>query len=372
MCSPGGKQNRKLGALAVLLLFLVSSYWTIRCQKESGTDSTSLLLAGLVLAGPSGCPQIIGDGLTLCGDTVVSLEVSREEFDRVAPWPGIPTADARRYTKELLFSRFRDDFDYVVFLINDRNAAAGGWSRSVSQDVTGLGFSPFDNGALYGTSGNLNAVIYLTTLGAITGGPFLHEIMHTWGNYVLPSESASHWGLSSAGGQLGGWDPDTFQDLGYTNGNGKNVYQASKGESYHYFGVNANGGNCMPYSPIELYLMGLIPSSEVPDIKVAVNPEPEDFPNGIFAADSIDTVTIDDIIADHGLRTPGPSSSQKHFRVLTVILTPTALTNEDWNLVLDDIREMEAPTKAGYCENFASATGYRATIQFGDLNNSLR
>ena len=145
-------------------------------------------------------------------------------------------------------------------------------------------------------------------------GPALHEIMHRWANSVVPTVWGGHWGFSSAYGQLGGLDIETLVD----HGNG--LYSAD---------MLNRSSHTVPYSPIELYLAGLIPADEVPDIWVAEDgeraPSDEDLcVNGdghcMFTATRIRTYTIEDIIAEHGERVPDYVNSQKDFRAAAVLL----------------------------------------------------
>ena len=70
----------------------------------------------------------------------------------------------------------------------------------------------------------------------------------------MPAGSIPHWGVSSVNGQLGGFALSSLEELG------EGLYQANP------FGTFANGGNRLPYSSLELYLMGMIPEEEVEDI----------------------------------------------------------------------------------------------------------
>ena len=145
-----------------------------------------------------------------------------------------------------------------------------------------------------------------------SGGGGLHEMMHRWANHVIPTSVGSHWGFSSANGQLGGFDLTDLVRLD----NGR--YSAG------YFGTVANGGNSVPYSPIELYLAGLIPPEEVPDLWVAKDGrwlnEYDDARNRLFTASEIETWSIERIVREHGLRMPNFRHSQKHFRAAAILL----------------------------------------------------
>ena len=79
--------------------------------------------------------------------------------------------------------------------------------------------------------------------------------MHLWKSdlEVIPSTEHRHWGFSSVGGQLGGFQLDELRSLG----DGK--YSAGNFAPQRAL-------KSVPYSPLEMYLAGFIPSSKVPDI----------------------------------------------------------------------------------------------------------
>lgn len=73
------------------------------------------------------------------------------------------------------------------------------------------------------------------------------------------------WGFSNAGGQLGGAKYMRIVKENCGGIIGKIRYQGSmepdlnENGSFKYggFGLNTNGGNSLPYSDIELYIMGM-------------------------------------------------------------------------------------------------------------------
>ena len=109
--------------------------------------------------------------------------------------------------------------------------------------------------------GRLIGLIHFTYRDGILWGPGLHEVMHAWANYIVDpgSRVGAHWGFSSANGQLGGFDINDLVDRG------NDEYTAGR------FGTFANGGNSVPYSPIELYLAGWIGPEDVPDLWLGRN-----------------------------------------------------------------------------------------------------
>ena len=197
---------------------------------------------------------------------VCSLELSAAEYD---DWflGNQSSTDVRTMTSRL-YTVFDDLFDFVFF-INNADVNPGGYSGrhyGVKNDIEGIGSSLFDNTSLYGSDGQLQSVLHLRTLSNLRGGPSLHEIMHRWANRLddIPN-SGAHWGFSSVGGQLGGWAPGTLTFLG------GNSYDADGVNGGSGFGTIANGGNGVPFSPLELYLMGLTSTTTVEALQVAEN-----------------------------------------------------------------------------------------------------
>ena len=201
-------------------------------------------------------------------------------------------------------------------------------------------------------------------------GPTLHELMHPWANFIVPTFSPAHWGFSSADGILGGFNLNTLVDLG------SGRYDA---EEFSYGGYSTNN---KLYSPIELYLAGLIPPEEVPDLWVAEDGEPLLNENGewnrhSFVASRVKTYTIEDIVAKHGPRVPDHSKSQKNFRAAVILLVseeypPTRSKLEALSAdasVFSDADEGIGPANT---YNFYWATGGRATLTMDGLSRFQR
>ena len=154
---------------------------------------------------------------------------------------------------------------------------------------------------------------------ALMNGPSLHEILHAWANFAVPTAVGAHWGFSSANGQLGGFDLANLEDLG----GGR--YAAGR------FGTFANGGNGPPYSPIELYFAGFLPPEGVPDLWVAEDGQwvrgadgtraRTEAGSGIFEAADVRTYTVDDIVERNGPRAPAMGEAQWNFRAALILLT---------------------------------------------------
>ena len=347
----------------------------------------------------------LGDGFSLVSDrndlTGALLEVS------VTAQQWSELTDVNYFLPQLkeltnrVYSKFNDDFDFVFFVLNapmDDNTKSQlgfyGLNSRVSNNVTGLGVGKHDFTAEWGSQGKLISTIYLPSYDAISGGPALHEMLHSWGTFICPTfdvgnrQYLGHWGISNANGQAGGFKYLRVVEENSGGEEGKTLYQASRRPetnrdgSFKFggFGINANDANSTPYSDIELYLMGLISDDELRNANFQLDVyskneyDPAAFADGYFYSMAKKTYTIDDLIARNGRRNPDASTSQKEFRVLTVVLTPeTAEANymsdimRDINWLAGSVSDKTYPN----LYNFRQATENRGSLIVNDLINSL-
>ena len=273
------------------------------------------------------------------------------------------------------YGRFRDEFDFLFIISNlergeYRARPYSGISIVVRNSVQGIGkriYTP-DSSSSYG-SDRLLSVMHLTERGSITGGPALHELIHTWGNDIdILRGPGGHWGFISPRGQLGGFDMADLVDLGggrYRAGN---------------FSPEGYADQSLPYSPIELYTAGFIPPEEVPPMRVAEDGAWATDENGesviengepVFTASSFSTLTIQDIIDAEGPRVPDSASSQKNFRAGVIFLIDSShpANREQLDALSDDITWFTNPNNDDNTNyNFYEATGGRATITMGGMS----
>ncbi len=280
------------------------------------------------------------------------------------------------------YEYFQDDFDFLFFVSNlslfNHNPFEPTWWKpeyhgrhvGVMNDVQGIGQEMFSRNDEWGSEDALQGIIHLSYSGSFFIGPALHELMHRWGNSIVPTGFGSHWGFSSSNGQLGGFDIADLVDHGggrYSVGSSE---PAPSGWRVH----------TEPYSPIELYLAGLIPPEEVPDLWVAEDAEWLDEYNDdghqIFKASTVRTYNIEDIIAEHGERIPDSSQSQRDFRAAAILLIDENHPAIKWQL--DKVSgHVSSFSLAGEDEfddtyNFWEATGGRARIIMNDLSQFLK
>ena len=273
------------------------------------------------------------------------------------------------------YEYFDDAFDFLLFVSNlslgeDRHRYLG-IHHHAKNDVKGLGLRIFSDDG-WGSAGNLQSVLHFTFDFALSNGPALHEVMHRWANFIVPG--GPHWRFSSANGQLGGFDIANLVDHGggrYSAGN---------------FTLAGFASNSQPFSPIELYLAGLIPPEEVPDLWVAEDGEAllesdgssvyDDNGYRIFTASRVEIYAIEDIIAEHGPRLPDASHAQRDFRAAAILLV-----NEK-DPVYSGVAEGVSVGVTWFSRadrdeyeqtyNFYEATGGRATITTDGLSQLRR
>ena len=277
----------------------------------------------------------------------------------------------------ILYAHFEDAFDFVMFYSNlddideHQHAHYYGVYSSVRNDTAGVGRGTFYD-SRYGSRDKLKGVIHFPYNRALLSGPSLHEMLHAWANFTVPTAVGGHWGFSSAAGQLGGFELGNLVELGDSR------YAAGR------FGTFANGGNRPAYSPIELYFAGYIPPEEVPDLWVAADGKwvvedgnfvRTDDGHAVFSADDVKTYSIEEIVAKNGARVPSMADAQWHFRVAVVLLTDDdhPATTEQLDLLSQHAAWFSRPANDEYyLHNFFEATGGRGSVTMGGLSQFRR
>ncbi len=295
----------------------------------------------------------------------------------------------RKYTAKF-YEHFDDAFDFLMFVSNVDSPDQGvfGTYRPARNDTAGIGQETFSKRAYRRLAAKLQGVMHFPGYDLIRLGPSLHELMHRWANYVVPGKrpsgwanffvpgigSWSHWGFSSAHGQLGGFRLADLVD----HGNGQ--YSAGK------FGPVANGGSSVPYSPIELYLAAFLPLEEVPDLTIAEDGQwllresgaiaGTEKGHPIFTASRLTVYTAEDLVAEYGERVPAYPNTQRNFRAAAILLIdedhPAVRRNldrlsEDVSWFSEDSHGGGSLPDGRRLYNFFGATGGRATIGMDDL-----
>ena len=331
-------------------------------DDEIDFDPTTPAKIRLVTKQPTYSISILGSGRVVNWVSKSRFEKKQIEF----------FSEMEAHTSTI-YSYFKDSFDFMMFAFNrDSYLEEIGYAAQffeVEQDVKGIGRTSRRNGA-FGSQGKLTGAIEFIKRDGLTRSG-LHEVMHNWGNEAEKSSlpisselSSGHWGYRNIGGQLGGWLPGSLETL--ENG----LYRAKSPNPERGYGLWGGANNdYIPYSQFELYLMGMIPPSEIGyDIKRAIDFEWADQFNGTFKASSIETLTIEEFIETEGPRQPSYVDSQKAFRGMYVVISDRPLTLEEWRTADKAVRDFEYQgDNGGRNDNFWEATNGKGTFSFGDL-----
>jgi hypothetical protein len=359
-----------LGALLALSLAALPPW----VAASATTDREPCTAAPLV--------RWIGPFATTPGDCLLAYAVSDEEM---AAWA--------RHPQHLPFrTRLLDDLDthlgfgFDLVLVVVPHPPAGlpfdGTNYPGAECVPGV--SGCDRHPVLGT-------VVLVGLDALSQGPSLHEILHGYTGAVqgtlrslVPTTVPAHWGFSSVGGQLGGWSSSTLRPLadGLWQASRPDPQAAGLAQQQGWFGEVANGGNSVPYAPLELFLMGLLPAAQLPPVTYAEAPEWVDPARGIFSARSLRTLQPAEIAARLDAQQAAfLTRAPRHVRTVVVLVnaTGTAAT-QDVAALRHDIAQFARrgpPTAwiAGAGKplfNFWTATGAAATLDVDDLSRRSR
>lgn len=347
--------------------------------------------AGTGAAGAAGTGAA-GSAGTMAEEDFVPFEGGTRIYEHVLNLVDEAAADQlEAYLKEEAFSLelaarkfyayFGDDYDYL-FLVPDRElgtqlSAAHNSVRNPA--IPGTGIESLPPHLEYYSAARLSAVIPTDFL--FDGFPAIHhEVAHRYANHLDPSlgfgkdgaiELGTHWGLTSVFGQLGGFDGSTLRCETPAGAlppactplpSGRTRYVMSN------YAPNTNSFQGVPYAPLELYLMGLIPKSEVPtSFQVLVDGETDfstigDADDEMMAAEasSVGEILLDDIIALHGERTLLPAS-ERHFTSAFVVVS-RAPASESVLAQVSRWAEIFGNHVSGPWDSFEEATGGRATL----------
>lgn len=210
----------------------------------------------------------------------------------------------------------RVDFIAVIATVttNSNRFYAG-----VRNEIRGIGTPVFDNGAQWGSApgARLRGVIAFPIDDLFDGAEagMIHEIGHAWINHATDAvlgAGAPHWppstmalgvmGFSIPGTGAGGAFPWSLTSLG--NGTAS-VARATPSDWY---------------TPLDLYLIGLLPPDSVPPVQVlTAATNPSTLADGIVVPAT--TYTMADYVAAMGPRVPSSASAQRDFTAACVVLT---------------------------------------------------
>ena len=226
------------------------------------------------------------------------------------------------------YQLFPDTFD-VINVVYIPSFFQNRFHYQVRNAVHGIGSSLIDVGSNYGSASHLLgiSVFPIPTYfdGADTG--VQHEFGHQWINYLnVPPVAAGipHWPLSTmASGIMGfsitGGEGGTFACTIVPDGNGIRLNPSSGPEVFN---------------DLDLYLMGLLPASQVAQQIVLDNQDVNSVIaqcNGNLYAGTFTRLNASDLTGNPaiGPRNPDSTSSPKQFHLATIVVTRDALLSPE-------------------------------------------
>jgi hypothetical protein len=288
-------------------------------------------------------------------------------------------ADGLRKIVNLFLETYVEQYDFVFLVTeSDLDTTASGRFISVTQTaVRGTGVDYDVESAGYKTTGRLRGIVGVNYNDYF--GPFGHEMLHARANFLDPAlgfgvgldqNFGVHWGYTGFRGILGGFDASTLRCETPANAVPPNCTAETSGR-YRYrvasFGKSGNSGPNDLFSPLELYLLGLIPSSEVPS-PITVLEEAADVSGsfdpvtgtvGIEAA-GVRSVEMSAIIARHG-EVPESTEDERALAAVFVVVSATPASDA----ALDHVGAWAAifgNRLDGDDHSFETLTGGRATL----------
>lgn len=260
-----------------------------------------------------------------------------------------------------------DQFDFVAVIAtvttNNNRVYMG-----IRNDVSGTGMVPYDNSAAWGGAGHLRGAIAFPIDAFFDGaeGGTIHEIGHAWINFATDpvlAPARPHWPPSTMASGVMGF----------------NIPGSSVGGQFPWQLIPLGDGSVRinrttpsdRFTPLDLYLMGLLPPDSVPPMQVLPgNVNPNAFVDGMTSPAT--TYTIADYIAGQGVRQPSHLDAPHEFTLAVVILsygrllTPAEMAFFDHASARGETT-VELQSTAGLvtipASGFFLATGGRATLQ---------
>ena len=281
-----------------------------------------------------------------------------------------PAADFSAVARRL-YQQFGDTFDFLNFVF-DTSHIANRYHLAIRNGVSGIGLPLFDGSSLFGSAGRLQGINVFPISGYFDGASsaLSHELGHQWINYISgPLFGSVHWPLSTlASGTMG-------FSLPGSNVGGRYVCKLTAVSGGLQARLAAN--DPLMLTDLDLYLMGLVPASQVSTHYIFV-----DQTNalsvpciGVLPYSMFYSANVNDVIAAVGSRNPPYPVSQREFNVATVVISDSLLTAEamsyyDWFARRVEGRAL-VNTHEGF-EKIESAPFFTQTGGRGSLNSRFR
>jgi hypothetical protein len=154
----------------------------------------------------------LGDGFYLHNvdqySDVVSVSISPAEMSRILDLEPNELAGICK----TFYTKFNDEFDFI-FMVCFSNLVVTdihnitGYHNIVFNDATGIGLRMGVQNDIWDLPSKLKGFSLLDRTDIVYSGMLLHEMSHQWLTHIFEDEinAGNHWGLSNAGGVMGGF-----------------------------------------------------------------------------------------------------------------------------------------------------------------------
>lgn len=262
-----------------------------------------------------------------------------------------------------------DDYDFLVVYTEGEFDEFFAHAVGVQENISGIRYGEEPSWSQTDAAGSAGRLQQVNLMNAPSLYPdpaaadiLIHETVHRWSAFL---------GLQSA--------PSPGALLGPAGGHW-NIHLSTGGPSATGYGelIDTGGGSFrfdviypLQISPLELYVAGLIPASEVPPLFYVANATGYDpavnawgetlgatsyGEDATFTGDRVD-FTIDDIIASNGPRLPAFGDAQTHFRFAFALVCADVAACDEGDLAIVEQQ------RQAFAVQFPAATGQRASIE---------
>ncbi len=281
------------------------------------------------------------------------------------------------------YETHEDAYDYLVIYNTMRIGASAGalaYEATVRSGATGYGVQPADYGAQYGSAARLRSVM---NMGGVENYPLdvnaivdVRAAAQDTPMTVLGHESG-HLFLAYAS------IPDPSGSaakpmIGYGGAHWSFVFNSEasldEGEQITDRGNGSfvTAAVTQGYAPLDRYLMGFAPASDVPDTFVVLNPSANVSPLGhpqsavAFTGRRLN-ISASDVMRAMGRRTPDYTVAQHRFRFGFILLVPPGAANSSLTAAVQQVETYRRQFVASYAK-------FSANLAVADttLNRSMR
>lgn len=324
------------------MLALANIWLLIEVAYSGGAGSDFIYGAGIqVVADDIQFPaQAVGDGLFATEYAFFIVDPAGETYS--GSFPNITDYHGPTIAKKF-YSVYPDDFDFINFMVVRGDLGMKAHSGGLRDPAKNIGRDRVDYTAEYGSRGRLLTMSYSDFV------ILNHEIGHTWAAFLGEQQGISngvHW--------TGNTDISGIMSEGFETSDGLYFFRPNED------GTFKAGYSGDTFSPLELYLMGMLPPEEVPDVHVLINPDLSNLER--VTAQSVETYPIEDIMAlAGGVREPAYPNAQTEFNLAMIFLSDSTFSPAELAWFTYQSQCYMAHNDCGQ-GNFFYATGGRGTV----------